>query len=318
MYENVTEVEKKLKISDFPLNIIVEPGNYCNLNCSTCANHKLTRNRGCMDMRLYKKIVDEIAAENPYTRLWLDFYGEPLLQRYQIYYMVDYAKNQGLVNININTNGTLLNQEMAEMLLDSGISFISIDCDGFSKEVYEKVRVGADRDVTYENIAHLLKRKKEREGCQTVIEVKVMEMEENKHEIPQIIDYWRSRGAWTTTRRLISWAGMCGSIAPKAQEQRTACANAVGILPITWDGKAVNCVMDVDAQYICGDVEKESVREIWQRRNRDMVSLHLSHRFLELPKICRDCTDWMVVGEERFDENGRPVAKNYSHGEKML
>lgn len=38
----------------------------------------------------------------------------------------------------MNTNATLLNEEMAEMLLDSEIDFISIDCYGYSKGVFEK------------------------------------------------------------------------------------------------------------------------------------------------------------------------------------
>ena len=318
MYEDIKEVEKKFTMSDFPLNVIVEPGNYCNLNCTTCANNKLTRPKGQMSILLFKKIIDEIAEESPYTRLWLDFYGEPLLQKYKIYYMVDYARKKGLKNININTNGTLLDQEMAEMLLDSGINFISIDCDGFSKEVYEKIRVGANRDVTYANIEYLLKRKQERNLKEPIIEVKVMEMEENKDEIDDIIGYWRERGAWTTTRRLISWAGMCEDIVPEVKTERIACGNAVGILPITWDGKAVNCVMDVDAQYACGDVNTSTIKDIWIKRNKEMVSKHMEHKFDELPEICRDCTDWTVIGEERFEEKGRPIQKNYAREDKML
>lgn len=318
MYEDIREVEKKYSISEFPLNVIVEPGNYCNLNCTTCANNKLTRPKGQMDILLYKKIIDEIAAENPYTRVWLDFYGEPLLQKFKIYYMIDYARKKGLHNIEMNTNGTLLNHEMAEMLLDSQISFISIDCDGFSKEVYEKIRVGGNRDETYANIEYLLKRKKELGLKKPIIEVKVMEMEENKDEIDKIVSYWRERGAWTTTRRLISWAGMCEDIRPEVETERIACGNAVGILPITWDGKVTNCVMDVDAQFVCGDVTKESIKDIWTRRNRDMVSKHMEHRFDELPDICKSCTDWTIIGEERFDENGNPVQKNYKHDDKML
>lgn len=318
MYEDLKEVEKKFKISDFPLNIIVEPGNYCNLNCTTCANNKLTRPKGQMNILLYKKIIDEISQENPYTRLWLDFYGEPLLQKFKIYYMIDYARKKGLKNIEINTNGTLLDREMAEMLLDSQISFISIDCDGFSKEIYEKIRVGANRDITYANIEYLLKRKKELGLSKPIIEVKVMEMAENKAEINDIINYWRARGAWTTTRRLISWAGMCDDIRPEVSTDRIACGNAVGILPITWDGKAANCVMDVDAQFVCGDVNKESIKNIWKHRNETMVSKHMEHKFNELPDICKQCTDWAIIGEERFDENGNPVQKNYELNNAML
>ena len=45
---------------------------------------------------------------------------------------------------------------MADMQLDSGIDFISIDCDGFSKEVFEKIRVNANRDIVYNNIENLI------------------------------------------------------------------------------------------------------------------------------------------------------------------
>lgn len=318
MYENLQEVEKKYEIKDFPLNIIIEPGNYCNLNCTTCANNKLTRKKGQMNILLYKKIIDEIAEVNPYTRIWLDFYGEPLLIKFKLYYMIKYAIRKGLKNIEINTNGTLMDSEMAEMLLDSGISFISVDCDGFSKEVYESIRIGANRDKTYENIERLLMRKKERGLTKPIIEVKVMEMEENKDEIDQIVSYWRERGAWTTTRRLISWAGMCDSIEMKKPDRRIACGNAVGIMAITWDGIVANCVMDVDAKYACGDVKKESIQDIWKRRNENMVKYHMSHQFDKLPEICKTCDDWSIIGEERFDENGKPVMKNYSHSEEML
>ncbi len=318
MYADVNQIEKTYKMGDFPLNVIIEPGNYCNLNCTTCANNKLTRPRGHMNIFLYKKLINEIAVENPNTRVWLDFYGEPLIQRFKLFFMIDYAKKRGLSNVNLNTNGTLLNEEMTEMILDSGLDFISIDCDGFSKEVYEKIRVNADRDVTYANIEYFLNRRAERGLKKPIVEVKIMDMEENSHEIDRVVQYWRERGAWTTIRRLISWAGMVDGIAPVAQKNRVACGNAVGIMVITWDGKVANCVMDVDAKYICGDVNTESIKIIWNRRNESMVKKHLEHKFDELPEICWNCTDWMIIGEERFDEHGNPIEKSYQHGENML
>lgn len=318
MYENVKEIEKKYEIKEFPLNIIVEVGNHCNLNCTTCANNQLTRKRGYMDIILYKRIIDEVARENPYARVWLDFYGEPLLVRFKLYYMIDYAKKKGLKNININTNGTLIDREMAEMLLDSGIDFISIDVDGYSKEVYEKIRIGAKRDTLYRNVEYLLERKKEQGLKKPIIEIKAMEMKENKEEIDRIIDYWRKRGAWTTVRRLITWAGMCEEIKHENVDDRVACGNAVGICAITWEGDIVNCVMDVDAKYVFGNVKEDSIKNIWKKRNEEMVSLHMEHRFGELPEICQNCTDWSVIGEERFDEFGKEVTKSYNPDEEML
>ena len=57
---------------------------------------------------------------------------------------------------------------------------------------------------------------------------------------------------------------------------------------------------------------------IWQRRNKDLVEKHLSHKWSELPEICNHCSDWDIVGEERFDEYGVPVVKSYDSHEKML
>ena len=162
MYEeNLKDLEKRYEVHDFPLVIALEPTNYCNLNCIMCSHDKLTRKKGIMNIRLYKKIIDEIARENPYTRLYLDFCGEALTTKFKLFYMVSYAKKKGLKNVNINTNGLLIDEEMAEMLLDSGIDYISLDCDGFSKEVYEKIRVGGNRDKFYKNVEYLLKRREE-------------------------------------------------------------------------------------------------------------------------------------------------------------
>lgn len=318
MYENINEVEKKYAISEFPLNIAIEPSNYCNLNCPFCSHDKITRPKGSMNILLYKKIIDEIADENPYTRIWLDFYGEPLLIKFKLFYMIDYAKKKGLHNISFNTNGTLLDEEIAEMLLDSGVDFISIDCEGFSKEVYENARVGANRDVTYSNIEYILKRKKQRGLSAPIIEVKVMEMEENKHEIETIISYWQNKGAWIARRRMITWGGSCENVKLDSNSNRIACGNAIGIQPITWDGRAVNCVMDVDAQYVIGDVNTESIKSIWARHNEILAQKHMEHKWDELPEICSHCNDWQIIGEERFDENGNVVKKNYEQKEEML
>lgn len=44
----------------------------------------------------------------------------------------------------------------------------------------------------------------------------------------------------------------------------------------------------------------------------------MEHRFDELPEICQSCTDWEIVGENRYDENGNEVGKSYEEREQML
>lgn len=312
MYEELEGLESKLIKREFPLNIAIEVSNHCNLNCIMCGSDKIKRARGYMPIKTYKRIIDEVAVESPSCRIWLDFYGEALLVRWKLYYMIDYAKKKGLTSININTNGTLLDEDMAEMLLDSGIDYISLDVDGYSSEVYEKIRVGGKRDVLYKNIEYLLKRKKELKK-KVIIDIKVIEMEENKHEVDMILEHFRKLGAWTAVRRLISWAGEKETTnVDSIGVNRIACAPATGTCAITWDGNVANCGLDGEADIIWGNVNELAIKKIWEKRNEEMVIKHLEHKFSELPEMCQKCTDWMFVGEKRWDEKGNIIERNYN------
>lgn len=205
--ERLQEIEKNYKTYEFPPSVLVEATAFCNINCIQCANSDLTRKKGYIDINLYKKVVDEVAKEDPDTNFWLAFYGEPLLLRYKLYYMIKYAKDRGLKNTYINTNGMLLNDEMAELLIESGVDNIIVGIDGYTKEVFEQIRVGAERDVVYNNIINLNNKIKERGLEKPVIEAQFIEMDLNSHEIEQYIDFWVKQGVNVKIRSRVSWSG---------------------------------------------------------------------------------------------------------------
>ena len=316
MYEEVnSKLEERFVISEFPLNIGIDVTSHCNLNCRMCIRDKMTREKGFMSMTLYKKIIDEIAQENKGTRIWLDAYGEPLLAGWKLYYMIDYAKKKGLYNVCMNTNGTLLKKEYADMLLDSGIDFISLDCDGFSKEVYEKIRINGDRDVFYQNAEYLLEEKKRR-NSNAIINFTVIEMEENRHEVEQILEYWRERGAWTTVRRLTSWGGSLSEGKRKPVE-RIACGNVIGTCVIAWNGKVPRCCVDMDMPHPIGDINESSIKEVWKRNNEGRAAIHMNHQWDLLDEQCKECTDWMLIGERRYNEKGEELTRSYKKEDKI-
>ena len=93
---------------------------------------------------------------------------------------------------------------------------------------------------------------------------------------------------------------------------RIACGYGIGTCAITWEGKVVNCTIDADAKIVWGDVNTSSIKEIWQKRNKELLTAHINHQFETLPEICQNCNDWQIIGEERFDEKGNQMNKNYS------
>jgi radical SAM protein with 4Fe4S-binding SPASM domain len=58
---------------------------------------------------------------------------------------------------------------------------------------------------------------------------------------------------------------------------------------ITWDGKVIPCCFDKDAEYVMGDLNTDSFREIWNGpKYRIFRKSILSGR--HMIEICRNCT----------------------------
>ena len=79
--------------------------------------------------------------------------------------IIDYAKQNGVLETIINTNATLLEGKYAEELMSSGLDLLIYSFDGGSKKTYDKLRVGRFKENKFENIIknienfHKLKKK---------------------------------------------------------------------------------------------------------------------------------------------------------------
>ena len=58
---------------DFPSVVLIDNISYCNLKCSMCFHKNMKRKAGIMEWDLYKKIIDEIAENNPNAQIWITF-----------------------------------------------------------------------------------------------------------------------------------------------------------------------------------------------------------------------------------------------------
>ncbi len=94
-----------------------------------------------MEMQLVKKILDEIADFNKNTRVWMVFYGEPLtIKKLGLYEMIAYAKEKGIKDVVLNSNGVLLDRIATGRLIDAGLDQFYIGIDAYTPETYQKGR----------------------------------------------------------------------------------------------------------------------------------------------------------------------------------
>ena len=115
-------------LTDFPLHLDIELAGVCNLKCDFCfQNGFITKPLGFMDMDLYTKIIDE-GVNKGLCAIKLQIRGESFLHP-RLFDCIRYAKDAGIMDVQITTNGTLLDNERIQEIFASGLDGIIFSFD---------------------------------------------------------------------------------------------------------------------------------------------------------------------------------------------
>lgn len=293
-------IKDGIKMHDFPVNMIIETTSFCNLKCSMCAQPSMLRPKGNMEFRTFKKIADEVAEIRPETILWLDLFGEPLINVDNLISMIRYAKAIGLKDVRLSTNGLLLTKRVSELLVVSGLDYIAISVDAHSSRTYEKIRVGGDFRTLMHNIIQILHDRNRVESPLKIV-TQFIVMEENEAEVDSFKKYWLDQGAVVRIRPKMSWRNTVkADNLNLTSKDRYPCPWLMREMPIHWTGKVAQCSFDYEGEYSPGDVNKQSIKEIWEETLERRTS-HMAGDFSHL--LCRDCKDWQVGRAIVFGDN---------------
>lgn len=292
---------------DFPRVVLIDTISYCDLRCTMCVHKEMARKKGIMPWNLFTKIIDEIAEADKDVRVWMVFFGEALILKKTkptIFDMIAYAKSKGLTDVVLNSNANLLDEKAARGLIDSGLDAIYFGIDAYTPETYAKLRVGGDYSRVINNIENFIRLKRERGAEKPKVYVQFVEMDINAHEKEDFINFWRRKGAIVKIRPKVSWGGLID--APNlilGNEDRWPCHWAMQTLSITNTGKVVTCAVDLDARFVAGDVNTQSLKEIWNNKLKKLRQLHASKRFEDLPDNCKECKDWQSARSDYYALN---------------
>jgi radical SAM protein with 4Fe4S-binding SPASM domain len=292
-------------IKAMPISIGVELTNNCNLRCPHCSSGsgQMTRSRGYMDVDLYKKIIHELA---PYLcNVNLYFQGEPMLHPLFFSFLF-HSQN---LNTVISTNGHYLSEENCDRLVRSKLKKIIVSVDGTDQETYSIYRINGRLENVITGLRNLNhSREKHRSSLKTEIQFLVNAF--NEHQIPAIRKLakgvnasLRLKSMQLTNRKEISaWLpslprfrryNRIGEEYIIRNTMPDKCARLWFNPVITWDGKVVPCCFDKDAEYVMGDLNSESFREIWNGpKFRIFRKSILTGR--HMIDICRNCTSGLA------------------------
>ncbi len=279
----------------------IETTSVCNLACTMCPYPIMDRAKGFIDETLFKNLVDKEADTSYLMRL--HNLGEPLLDK-RMPQLINYAaKNK--VRVEISTNCTALTEAKAREILSSNLHQIILSLDGASKVTYEHIRKNADFDRVVGHITKFLELKQEMKAKVRVV-LQIILMNETVPEVDGFLKRWepfRKSGAINEFRikRFSTWAGQVKSIDdlaenqhryyPAPEEKRVPCLYLWESLVVLQDGRVVPCCFDYEGKMVMGDLNKQSLQEIWLgpvfQKFREN---HLKGNFDN--DLCRNCKEY--------------------------
>ena len=147
------------KTTDEPMFVLFETTSKCNLRCTMCVQSVGYEQTERMQDQLFLKSIKEI-SDLRIPAVAMNQINEPLLDK-KIYNKIKIVSEvNSVVDIHMNTNAVLLNKVNSEKILNSNLTRLLLGFDGYSKEVFEKVRDRAKYDQVFNNIINFLELKK--------------------------------------------------------------------------------------------------------------------------------------------------------------
>lgn len=160
----------------------------CNLKCLHCFV-KPTKNKKELTTKEALEIIDLLPKINVKKILFTG--GEPLLRK-DIFELIKKSIDKG-IHVDLNTNATLIDYNIAEKLQKAKLQEITTSIDGANAKTHEKIRgVKGSFKKTIENI-RILKKMKFR------VDIVCVANKINKNEIENVIDLAFSLGADSIT-----------------------------------------------------------------------------------------------------------------------
>ncbi len=300
LYERKIKKEIRNLSKKYPLGLDIGITNACNSNCIMCPHSRL-KEIGTMDMKLYKKIINN-CLKLKIKAVSLSFFGEALIDRTLIE-KIKYAKKKGMI-VGFYSNGSLMNSDWAKKLIESRLDSITISFDGYSKETYEKIRRGLKFKVVKSNILGLINLKKKFNSKSPKVNLVLVELEENKNEIKDFYNEWEEKVDSINIINMRNWAndlkkkGTKGSFHFNRKARRKPCSLIWQKMTVDWNGDVVLCCDDWNHSTILGNLKKQTIEEVWRGEKLGKIrKAHITREFHKVP-ICSGCNKksiWWLV-----------------------
>ncbi len=260
----------------FPKFFQVETIRLCNARCPFCPVEEWDKSVPLISDDLYAKIVDEMSTYADWIEMvTVQRAGEPLMDK-KIGPRIRMMKDAGIRRVSIATNCSKLDEDKAVELIEAGLDEIMLSIDSVTKEEYELSRKGLKYETTMANIKRFFALRDRLKPEMTIrvrgVSFYDMESEKERAELAAWENFWgelkqshdriymKRAHNWGNQK---SWEGRT----PDYQDVYHPCILPWSTMHITAMGIVALCPQDYDAKHNIGDINRQTIAEVWQGDN---------------------------------------------------
>ena len=275
-------------VRGFPLQVDIELNSTCQLACRFCLHGQGVVPKQLMSFIDFARVIRE-GEEYGLVSIKLNYINEPLLRR-DLEQFIQYAKEHGVLNVYLATNGLLLTKKRSRSLIEAGLTKLLVSIDATTPETFLKMRGSPRYQTVVDNIRGFIEVRNEMGRRFPLVRVNFLRTAENLHEAEVFLEEWDGLADMVGFQSQVAVPGVDGEpLAVEVQPGPFRCSFPSKLVVVDSSGLLLPCCTFSGRSMPVGTIGKRSIKQAWDSMN-ELRALHKRGGYAENP-ICRHCVE---------------------------
>lgn len=287
-FRSMMAAASDLQEHSHPLQIDVELNAGCNMACPFCIHGYQKIENNLLDRAKFEKILKE-AVIIGVKSVKFNYINEPMLRK-DLEEIIRWTKDQGIINIYMVTNGTLLTPKRRQSLMQSGLTKLFVSLDAITEDTYNRQRLSGQFNKVVTNVLAFIKERNEIGQQFPLVRVSFLRNQINKHEEKAFQEFWQDKADLIAFQKMNEIPDRKTSLTiADAEMPSKGCDLPFKQLVIDDDGEILPCCKLAGKKLPIGKIDIMTLQEAWDSSKMKHLRRIHSTKEWQNHDICRNC-----------------------------
>lgn len=246
----------------YPIMLQFELNGTCNYRCESCSYRVDKRiKREEISLEQFENIIKD-GVKRGLRTIRLNHHNEPLLKK-DLGEYIKIAKEAGILDVYLSTNGSLLDEDRSNMLIKSGLDRLQVSIDAFTEKTYNHLRPGGNFKNVVDNVRNFINMRNAQGKSLPTVRVNFVKQKENEEELENFIEYWNKVGVDSIgVQDYSDWEHEKPD--ELYEDVKFHCSFPFNNMVIRYNGDVQACCMFFSEELVIGNINENSISELWQ------------------------------------------------------